>query len=286
MILVTGGTGTTGGELVRLLHDIDAPPRFLVMVRNSEKGRELEARGISTIPGDFGDPASLSRAMENVDSLFLLSPSVENQAQLQINAVNAAVGSGIRYIVKVSARGAALDSPLTLGRAHAEVEQALADSGIDHTILRPGSFMQNVLGSADTIRERGEFYGSSGGGKDALVDARDIASVAFATLTADGHAGKIYTLVGPDALSNEDVTEVLTGTLGKDVRYVDLPGEVYKAGLMEAGLPEWLADDLVTVNALVAQGHGAESNGEVTQVTGKPARTFAAFVAEYADAFR
>jgi uncharacterized protein YbjT (DUF2867 family) len=284
MILVTGGTGTTGGELVRLLHGIDAG--FRVMVRNPEKGRELEERGIGTVPGDLTDPESLSQAMGGVDALFLLSPAVENQAQLQINAVNAAIGAGVRYIVKVSALGAALDSPLTLGRAHAEVEQALAESGIEHTILRPGSFMQNVLKSADPIRERGEFYGSSGSGRDSLIDARDIASVAFTALTSEGHAGKLYTLAGPEALSNEDVARILTDTLGKSVRYVDLPGQAYRGGLVEAGLPEWLADDLVAIDGFVAQGHGAEPNGEVETLTGRPARTFGTFATEYAVALR
>lgn len=284
MILVTGGTGTTGGEVVRLLREQGEP--FTVMVRSAAKAETLQAAGVEVVLADLADPASLAPAMKGAESLFLLSGSVANQAELQLNAVEAAETAGVGFIVKVSALGADPESPLTLGRAHADVEEGLAASGIPHAILRPGSFMQNFLGSAETIRSQDRFYGSSGEGKVAMIDARDIASVAVAILTGEGHTGQVYTLTGPEALSNAVAAAVLSEVLGREISYVDVPGDTLKAGLIEAGLDEWLADDLVTLNGMVAQGAGAQVTDDVERVTGRPARPFAQFAADYADAFR
>jgi hypothetical protein len=74
--------------------------------------------------------------------------------------------------------------------------------------------------------------------------------------------------------------------MGREIRYVDIPGDAFKAGLLEAGLEEWLAHDLMTLNELVAEGAEARVTEDVDRVTGCPARTFAEFVADCTDTFR
>lgn len=284
MILVTGGTGTIGSEVVRLLEELREP--FTVMVRSAEKARALQAADVDTVLADLADPATLGPAMKGAESVFLLSPSVANQAELQLNAVEAAETAGVGFIVKISALGADPDSPLMLGRAHAEVEEGLAASGIPHVLLRPGAFMQNFLAAAETIRNQDLFYGSSGEGRIAMIDAGDIAAVAVALLTGDEPTGAIYSLTGPEAFSNAEAAAVLSEVVGREIRYVDLPGDAYKAGLLEAGLEEWLAEDLVTLDELFVRGAGAAVTDDVERLAGRPARTFAEFVADSADTFR
>jgi len=284
MILVAGGTGMTGGEVVRLLQERGEP--FTAMVRSVAKAEALQGAGIDTVVADLADRASLGPAMKGVESLFLLSASVADQADLQLNAIEAAEMAGVGFIVKVSALGADPESPLSLGRAHAEVEEGLAASGVPHAILRPGSFMQNFLLTAEMIRDQDQFYGSSGDGKIAMIDARDIAAVAVALLTAEERTGGIYTLTGPEALSNAEAAAVLSDVVGREIRYVNIPGDAFKAGLLEAGLEGWLADDLTILNELFAEGSEARVTDDVDRVTGRPARTFGQFVADCADAFR
>ncbi len=284
MILVAGATGTTGGEVVRLLQEQGEP--FTAMVHSAAKAEVLQAAGIDTVVADLADRASLGLAMKGAESLFLLSASVADQADLQLNAVEAAEKASVGFIVKVSALGAHPESPLAIGRAHADVEEGLAASGIPHAILRPGSFMQNFLGTAETIRGQDQFYGSSGDGKIAMIDAWDIAAVAVALLTGEEHAGGVYPLTGPEALSNTEAAAVISEVVGREIRYVDVSGDAFKAVLLEAGLEEWLADDLVTLNDLLAEGAEARVTDDVERVTGRPARTFAQFVAGCADAFR
>ncbi len=284
MILVAGATGTTGGEVVRLLQEQGEP--FTAMVRSAAKAEALQAAGVDTVVADLADRASLGLAMKGAESLFLLSASVADQADLQLNAVEAAEKASVGFIVKVSALGADPESPLALGRAHADVEEGLAASGIPHAILRPGSFMQTFLGLAETIKGQDQFYGSSGDGKIAMIDAWDIAAVAVALLTGEEHTGGVYPLTGPEALSNTEAAAVISEVVGREIRYVDVSGDAFKAVLLEAGLEEWLADDLVTLNDMLAEGAEARVTDDVERVTGRPARTFAQFVAGCADAFR
>ena len=284
MILVAGATGTTGGEVVRLLQE--QGESFTAMVRSAAKAEALQAAGIDTVVADLADRASLGLAMKGAESLFLLSASVADQADLQLNAVEAAEKASVGFIVKVSALGADPESPLALGRAHADVEEGLAASGIPHALLRPGSFMQNFLGSAETIRDQDQFYGSSGDGKIAMIDAWDIAAVAVALLTSEEHTGGVYPLTGPEALSNSEAAAIISEAVEREIRYVDVSGDAFKAGLLEAGLEEWLADDLVTLNDMLADGAEGRVTDDVDRVIGRPARTFAQFVAGCADAFR
>jgi len=283
MILVTGATGNVGGKVVSELVAAGAPVRALAR----DPGRTSFPAEVEVVEGDLGDPPSLAPALEGIERAFLLTPFVPRQDLLQENFVAAAGVLGGIHVVKMGAIGAAADSPLALGREHARGEELLKASGLPFTILNPHSFMQNLLGSAASIAGEGVIYGCLGEGRIAPVDTRDVAAVAAAILTGGGHEGKTYLVTGPEALTQHEVAARVGSAIGRDVRYVDVsPGE-FKQAVLQWGLPEVLADDLVALYADVFAKGGAEDvTTVVADVTGRPARSVEAFARDHAAVLR
>lgn len=282
MILVTGATGTIGTALCQALRRDDV--RFCTLARSEEQAARFEAQGVPVRRGDFDEPDTLGAAFEGIESVFLLTPSTETQGEVQARAIAAALDAGVARMVKLSAWGTSPDSPLTLCRQHALAEEALRQSGMGWTILRPASFMQNLLYSRQSITGRGEFYGCSGDGAMAFIDARDIAESAAVCLQNENHDGNVYQLTGPEAISNEAVAALLSDSLGIAVRYVDLPEEEYRSGMIAAGVPEWLADDMV-LSERMFRGGSQPVSLDADNLLGRAPRGFGAFAADYAAAF-
>ena len=199
MILITGATGRVGGAAITHLRSKGLPVRALL--RRPEKAAPLSGLGVEPVFGDLAQPRSLERALEGVTAALLVSPLDPHQMELQGNFIDAAKRAGRVHIVKLSGLGTALNSPVRSGRWHAQTEKYLEDSGLPFTHLRPPFFMQNILRFAPTIRADGTFSGALNQGKVAMIDVADIAAVAATALTTSGHAGKAYTLTGPEALS-------------------------------------------------------------------------------------
>ena len=147
MILVTGGTGTIGGELLRLLSQSGIPARALV--RNPNKAQELP--GITWVVGDLSRPETLTEAFKGARSLFLLTHYYEDMVELQHNAIVAARAAGVTHVVKVSAFAATAHSRAPMGRWHYQVEKELEKSGMGWTILRPHHFMRTLLPRRGTL---------------------------------------------------------------------------------------------------------------------------------------
>jgi uncharacterized protein YbjT (DUF2867 family) len=284
MILVTGATGTTGRELVKLLSSQGAKVRALV--RNPGKAAELKLPNVEIVPGDLSKPATLEAAFKGAEKLLLLTNAEPAQVELQHNALEAAKRAGLKHVVKISAMGADVKSPVSLGRWHGQTEEELKKSGLPYTILQPHYFMQNLMGSAQSIKAQGAFYGAMKDGKISLIDARDIAAVAAKVLTSAGHEGKTYVLTGPEPLSMADLAGKLAAAAGKPIKYVDLPPEQLKKGLSEAGMPEWFATDMVSMQTFFATGAAAGVSPSVQELKGSPGRTFDAFAREVAGQLR
>jgi len=285
MILVTGATGTTGKEVVKQLSTKGIALRALV--RDPDRGHKILGPGVQIARGDLGDRASLDAAVDECDSVFLLSSADPRQVELQGNVIEAAVRGGARRVVKLGALGASADSPISLARAHFQTEQQLAGSGLQYTNLRPTMFMQNMFMSAATIQSEGKIYAPMQNGKVSFVDARDIASVAVAALTEERHDGETYDITGGLALSHADLAGVFSEVLGREVTYVDVPPEAARQGMLSGGMPEWLADDLLKLMTMVfAPGHGAAVADTVARVTGRAPITFRRFVQDHAAAFQ
>jgi uncharacterized protein YbjT (DUF2867 family) len=284
MILVTGSTGTIGAETVKQLAALGVKPRALA--RNPEKAGAMLGSSAEIAAGDLGDPAALDVALRGVERAFLIAPVAENSVELQQQFIAAARRAGIRQIVKLSALGADVDSPVAFLRWHARGRQILEGSGIPFTELLPNSFMQNLLLVASTIVTQGAFYEPAADAKISHVDARDIVAVAVKALTEEGHAGKAYTITGPEALSFDQIAATMGEVLGKAVRYVSVPPADYKQTLMQYGLPEWQADAILALNAFYREGKGAVVTNTVAEVAKKAPIAFDRFARDYADAFR
>jgi len=278
-ILVTGATGTIGSFVCEQLKEVNAD--FIALVRSEEKAKPLNKKGINTVIGDFSDVASLENALTGIDRVFLLSVTSPESPKLQGNLIKIAKEKGIKHIIKVSALGTSLDSKFGIGRYHAMTEKDIRESGIPFTFLQPHSFMQNLIFESAAIKEQSTIYAPMGDGKIGMVDARDIAAVAVKALTEEGHEGKTYVLTGPEAISYYDIANVLTRVLGKEIKYVPVTSEVAHKGMLDSGMPEWLADDLTGLNLVFAAGKASDISPDVEEVTGRKAHSIKDFVSDF-----
>ena len=283
MILVTGGTGGIGSELLRLLSQAGVGARALV--RDPQRTQKLS--GITWIAGDLSRPETLTTAFQGVKTLFLNTSYYEGMVALQLNAIAAARAAGLTHVVKVSAFGASDHSRAPIGRWHHQVEKELQESGLDWTILRPHHFMQNLLAQAAYIIKEGAVYSASGDGKIPYIDFRDIAAVAFVTLTQPGHVGKKYVLTGSEAISYRQAAEIIGAAIGKPLRFVDESPEEARARRVREGMPPAVIESALAIAAYQrAGGKTVTITTTVADLTGRPPRTVAEFAREHAAAFR
>ena len=285
MILVTGGTGTTGREIISELQRVGANG-VRALVRDTSKASFIRDAGFELAEGDFDRPETLDAALEGVERALLLTPPSPQTFNQQRAFVEAARRAGVRGVVKFSAFGADASAPEGFGKWHGQAEDFLKSSGLAWTMLRPNFFMQNLLGQARQIAAQGVIYQPVGDAKASFIDVRDIASVAARALTEDGHEGKTYVLTGPEALSYYDVAAKLSEATGRSITYVPVTPEQFREGALASGLPEWLVGALERLNEIFASGHAAEVTDDVRRVAGKEPITFDQFARDHAQAFR
>jgi uncharacterized protein YbjT (DUF2867 family) len=282
MILVTGGTGLIGSEVLRLLSQSGVAA--CALTRNPQKARTMS--GITWLAGDLAKPDTLPAAFRGAKTLFLNSAISEDLVALQNNGVAAARAVGVKCVVKLSAYGASGHSNAPICLMHYQVEKEIQKSGMEWTMLRPHHFMQNLLAQAPYIIKEGVVYSASGDGKIPYIDARDIAALAAVTLMKPGHAGKKYVITGSEAISYRQATEIIARTIGKPLRFVDETPEQSRARRQREGYPPRIIESALAISAYQRAGGKTETiTSVVADLTGRPPRTFAEFARDHAAAF-
>jgi uncharacterized protein YbjT (DUF2867 family)/predicted ester cyclase len=288
MILVTGGTGNIGRQLVTQLAQTGKP--FSVMVRNAAKEGPMLRQmvpNVTIVEGDFSKTNSLPAALEGVERVFLLSPSDFRQVEHQGNFIRAAKAAGVKHIVKLSVVGAAHDAPAQLMRWHAQCERLLEQSGVAWTHLRPHVFYQYWMQLVFPINMTGGFYASLAADVPLpAIDIRDIATAAVRCLTEPGHEGKVYRLTGPEALTNVQVADKIGKVLGRPVTYSYAPPEQTKAGMMQMGMAPWFVDFVVGMDEAYSTGHYSEVTHDFYKLTGRQPITADRFFYDFGDFMR
>ncbi|MEP7105062.1 MAG: NAD(P)H-binding protein [Chloroflexota bacterium] len=281
-ILVTGAPGNVGTELVRLLAERGADVR--VLAHHIERSGEVSHPGVEIIEGDLSDGATMSAALDGVDTFYLSSAARADLAFVQNAAIDTAAASGVRRIVKLSAYGVGRGAAVPFFTWHTEVEDKLRASGKPWTMLRPHLYMQTVLQNLPTIQAQGAIFNSGATSQIPMIDARDAAAAAAAVLLSDGHDGAVYELSGPALLPWAEVASTIGSVLGRQVTYMPVPAEGMAVALTGAGLPEWLVRSLVGLHAFYNADRAPVAD-TVAVLSGKAPRSLAEFVRNYAGAF-
>jgi uncharacterized protein YbjT (DUF2867 family) len=282
-VLVTGATGNVGSATVREL--LDRGARVRAFVRDPGRARDRLGEGVELASGDFGDPASVRRALDGVARVLLSSADGPDKVADETGVIAAAAAEGVELIVKASTVGARAGSPLPCWDWNGQIEDRLRGAPVAAVNLRSGFYMTNVLMAADQVRGAGRLFAPAGDGAIAMVDPRDVGAVAAAVLTGEGHAGRDYVVTGPEAITYRQVADALAAATGYSVEYVDVPPQAAREGLVGAGMPPWLVDHLDGAFALIRRGELAQATDTVRMLTGREPRTFAAFARDRAGLF-
>jgi len=261
MILITGATGLTGGELARRLSRRGVPIRALV--RNPTKAEALSRLPqVEIVEGDMARPETLAGALQGVERAMLISSSAPDMLDVQSNFIEAARKAGVKHIVKLSGIIPELDSPFRYARMHAEIEKRLEASGMAFTHLRAGEFMHSYFRRVPMIVTKGVLLLPMEDAKIASIDINDLAEVAAMVLTSSGHEGQIYPLTGPEALSMTEVAAKLSIVTGKTIQYINIAPEEARSANLAAGMPPYAADGLYELFA--ERRKGKESQVSLT----------------------
>jgi len=283
MILVTGATGKVGSELIKVLQARKAT--FQALAHSDGSAQKLTEQGITVKRGSLDQPQAIRAALQGIETVFLLSPSAVEQAQIENSVIDLAKQAGTSRVVKLSVYDASYPNPALAG--HGAVEAHLKASGLVYTILQPNYFMQNfIVNDAPTISQNSAIFAPTGDAKLSFVDVRDIAEVAAIVLTEPGHDNQTYEITGSAAYSFAEVTALLTRSLGKPIQHIDLPSDAYRDALLKAGLADWYADLLQQLFAYYHDGHAARISPDIQRVTGHTAHTLSAFFDEHKTAFQ
>ncbi len=276
MILVSGAGGTVGRELRALLHAGGLPYR--AMARDARRARRAALAGEVWLDGDFAAPDGLDAALAGIESLFLLCGAQPGMDILEINAIEAAKRAGVTRIVKISVPNAAERGAAALQRLHGRSEAALAASSIAWTVLRPNAFMQNLHGPTQGFDARRICRLPLGEAKYCFIDACDIAATALAALSENGHAGKIYDLTGPQALSYAEAAAIVSEAVGETFTFVDISPSECRADLLAAGIDGWFVDEILKWFTLFREGQVGAVSDAVETVSGRAPRSLSDFV--------
>ncbi|WP_410567268.1 NAD(P)H-binding protein [Amycolatopsis sp. cmx-4-61] len=279
MILITGATGTVGRAATRLL----LAQGEAVAAVTRDPARASVPKGAHVVAGDPAHPASLTDALSGVEAI-LLSPRAAGGGARELLA--RAAGRGVKRVVVLSAT--TVEHPAgepRFAQEFAAAEAVVRASGLEWTVLRCADFAANSLAWAPQIRSAGIVRGAHGRAATSPIHERDIAAVAVRALVDSAHAGRSYLLTGPESLTQYDKVRLIGAAIGADVRFVELPPEQVRQGMLAAGLPEEVPDRLLGSLADYARRPGPTSQ-VVEQVLGRPALTFADWVDDNAGAFR
>lgn len=281
MILLIGATGQAqiGAALKAQLQARKLP--FRVLAHTPASFDRLTQEGIEAILADDTHPGQLAAAFQDIDRFFLLTPGSPDQPALERRLVEAARQAGVRHVVKLSVLGAG-DPDVSLLRYHGASEQFIRQSGIGYTFLRPNAFLQN-LGTRDVaqIKQYGSLANSIGDGAVSMIDTRDIAVVAATTLSSDRLIGQTCELTGPAALSYAEIARTLTALLDRPITYRALSDDAYRSALLSVGLPAWRAEGVSALYRFYRTGKGAVVTDTVERITGQPARSLSAYLADH-----
>jgi uncharacterized protein YbjT (DUF2867 family) len=284
-ILVTGATGSIGGQVIQHLVNSGADVRALVRDPSKANFRA----GVAVARGDFLDVDSLHAAFDGVSTLFLLNAVSPDEFTQALIALNVARSAGVERIVYLSVihPDVYVNVPHFAGKFG--VERMIEQMGFNATILRPAYFIQNDLTIKDVITGYGVYPMPVGTKGLAMIDIRDIAEIAALELLRREQAAQPLpitriNLVGPDTLTGTDIAAIWSDVLARQINYGGGDIAAFEQNLKQF-MPPWMAYDMrmmgerFLTDGMLPEGSDVE---RLTTLLGRPLRSYRDFATETA----
>ncbi len=276
-ILVTGATGQVGRQVVD--HLVQAGQQVRALSRDPAKARakaNLPAE-VEVVRGNLADPRSLTPALEGVNGLHLINFDSGD-------GYNGAILQTGQDIVALAEKAGVSRVTVLQGGPKGALEAAVEESGLEWTLITPVEFMSGALAWAESIRAEGVVREPYGDRLSAVVHAADIGAVTAEVLAKGGHAGKTHIVTGPEALTTRQRVATISETIGRDIEFVELTEDEARELWRASGMPDMVVE-FVLAACRDTPPEGYTVSPTVQDVTGHPARTFAQWVTENAEAF-
>jgi uncharacterized protein YbjT (DUF2867 family) len=284
MFLVTDATAHVGKAVIAELASHSVPFRVLVQPAVEPPALPPNAQAA---PCNFNDEASVQRAVQGVEAIFLACPSMPQITESQLRLLRAAKAAGVTRVVQLSGVGANAEMCCArMLRWYGEAENAIAATGLKVTRLRPTIQMQMLLEFAPGIAQQGQIAGPFRSTRWTWVDARDVAAVAVAALRDPAHAEKTYVITGAESLSYHEVAERLGAVLDKQIRYTDITANEARGWLQAKGVPPVMIEAKLELwDACASNLINVAPTGVVREVTGREPRSLEDFAKDYKSYF-
>ena len=268
-IAITGATGQLGKLIIEaLLKEIDAS-NIIALVRDENKAKDFENKGIELRPFDYDLPETLVPALQGVDKLLLISANEVGRRTPQHKAVvDAAIEAHVPYIAYTSLLRANTNL-LALAKEHRETESLIQQSGLQYTFLRNNWYNENYISNIQQVVEHGVLYGSALDSKISSASRQDYAEAAAKVLTSKGHENKIYEFAGSSSFTLSDLATYLTQASGKPVAYQNISPEDYLEALISVGLPDGLAQVIVDADVQALNGTLYSESKDLENILGR-----------------
>lgn len=281
-VLVTGASGNVGQSVVKELQKLGED--VVVAGTNQQKLIEIFGSDVDAVTLDFTRPETFKKATENIDRVFLMRPPHLGKAKDMYPFINHLAKQPLQLVVFLSLMGVSRN-PFP---PHYRIEKYIEKQHLPFTHIRPGFFMQNISGvHANEIKAQNKVFVPAGRSQTSFIDARDIGlAVATVLHQPQKHIKKAYTLTGKEALTYDQVAQILSNLTGKEVVY-DRPNMLaYRKYYIEN---RQLDPAYVTVTMMLylmtRLGTAKSVTKDFTTITGKEPTSFKQFVYDYISDF-
>jgi len=289
-ILITGANGTLGRRVIELLLDAKAGS-IVAGTREPAKLADLAERGVTVRKLDFDDDvATQAEAFRGVERALIISTDkldgTDSRLRQHERAVEAAARGGVTHLVYTSMPHPDPDSPVPFAYQHRGTEEAIKRSGLSYSILRNNWYTDLLVtfGRLAQAISSGTLPAAFGDGGAAMVTREDCARAAAAALASHDTTSRTYNITGPGVVTGTDLAAIATEISGRQVTYLPLEAEVYKAALVSHGVPEGFAAVLAGFDLAVKLGQMAPATTDVQTLTGRQPTSVRDFVLAHKDA--
>lgn len=279
MIAVTGATGRLGRLVIEQLLVRVPANQIVAAVRNVERARDLEGKGVHVRHCDYDTPHTIDDALEGVRELLLISGSEIGKRTPQHHAViSAAKKAGVNLLAYTSLLKADT-ARMSLSVEHVATELAIRDSGVPFVFLRNSWYTENYTDNLASALRQGVFLGAAQDGRIAAAPRGDYAAAAATVLTTPGHEDKVYELGGDEPFTMSELAEEVSRQSGKSVVYQDMPVAEYATALQGLGLPPPVVEMLASADEGIARGELDTTSHDLSRLIGRPTTSLAVSVA-------